>query len=710
MKKKAYFSITNFLLLLLLVNSSAVLTAQSDISISNESEINTAFQEYSPAFYKNGLVFIGSNPAVVEEKKTDDETGKKATSFFLAMRGDNGNLKKVVPFAEELTTKFYDGPLSFNADGSIVYFTRSNLRRGKALKAKDGLVKLKIYSAEKTDKGWDNITDLALNLPDYDCTHPSISPDGKRLYFASNRPDGFGGMDLYVCTLLNGKWSIPVNCGPKVNTAKSEIFPFIHADGTLYFTSNGRGGLGNLDIFYTMKTDTGWLAPRALPEPLNSASDDFGLIVSNDKQSGYFSSNRASGKGDDDIYSFIAPNNINEAVLAITETPMLTQLEQTEAPATIINRATPPSDLMATIAPTPLKNASHASPNKQVEANLQLQVSTPNVTNENVKIDKINEINESDKTEKPVGRTSQAQKLTPVLVTSPTQSDDKQLEKKDKPSDVSAVSEKLEPFSEAENLSNPKTSQGILTALPSLKPLTLVSIETYKMPKLKNIVPVSLNKIEKENEKPIVIADNKPLIPPLDAPKQDLKTLEKPAVEATRSEFVFEEPTHTFPKVEQVKENVRLKEEVKEVVKELVKEETLTKDNASLVEKEDNPKMSNSETFTAEVHENKTLKKEDIKLEKEGNTVIDLKKSEANGTVRKKYLVVVGTYSDRHNAVIQQKKATTKGYNDAEIVQYATNHLFGVCVLQSDDEKIAQALARDINKSKAMEAFVKVLK
>lgn len=607
MKKKAYSSITRCLLLLLLGNSTAVLTAQSDISISNEGEINTAFQEYSPAFYKNGLVFIGSNPAVVEEKKTDDETGKKATSFFLAMRGDNGNLKKVVPFAEELTTKFYDGPLSFNADGSVVYFTRSNLRRGKALKAKDGLVKLKIYSAEKNENGWSNITDLALNLSDYDCTHPSISPDGKRLYFASNRPDGFGGMDLYVCTLLNGKWSIPVNCGPKVNTAKNEIFPFIHADGTLYFTSNGREGLGNLDIFYTMKTDTGWLSPRALPEPINSASDDFGLIVSNDKQSGYFSSNRASGKGDDDIYSFIAPNNINEAILAITETP--TPTEETEAPSPILNRAVPSSDLLATITPSPIKNVDNSSP-----TNLDLQISTPNTPNREVKIDK---------TEEPVAIVSSVQKLTPIL---------------------------------------------------------------------------SNSNIQKDNGQ----ADNKPLTSPLDAPKEDLKVLEKPAVEATRSEFAFEKPAYKSNKVEQVKESA--------VVKESVKEETLVADNKPLVEKEDNNKMPSAETFTAEVHENKPLKKDDIKVGKEGDTAIDIKKSEANGTVRKKYLVVVGTYSDRHNALIQQKKATTKGYNDVEIVQYATNHLFGVCVLQSDDEKIAQALARDINKSKTMEAFVKVLK
>jgi WD40-like Beta Propeller Repeat len=348
MKNRAYIRLIFLISANFTINSPSRLLAQNDISIRNEAEINTAFQEYSPAFFKNGLVFIGSNPAVDKDKKTDEETGKKATSFFLAVREQDGSLKKVIPFAEELTTKFYDGPLSFNTDGSVVYFTRNNLRRGKPVKSKDGSVKLKIYSATKTQAGWANITELPLNLSEYDCAHPSISPDGKRLYFSSNRPDGFGGMDLYVCTFLNGTWSIPVNCGPKINTAKNEIFPFIHADGTLFFSSNGREGLGNLDIFYTMKTDTGWLIPKALPEPVNSASDDFGLIVSPDKQSGYFSSNRASGKGDDDVYSFNAPNFTLETALAVTQ-----KQEQTETETPTNTPVTEP--LVAATELTPVK-------------------------------------------------------------------------------------------------------------------------------------------------------------------------------------------------------------------------------------------------------------------------------------------------------------------------------------------------------------------
>ena len=286
--------------------------AQVDLRVSNESDFNTSFQEYSPAFYNGGLVFITSNPAVAKVKASDDNTGKATTSIFFAKRLESGLLAKPTAFAESLTTSFYDGPLCFSADGLTIYFTRSNLKRNRPITAKDGLVKLKIYSARLIGDKWGNIAELPFNNDNYDCSHPSVSPDGRRLYFASNRSGGFGGMDLYVSTLIDGKWSDPVNLGPKVNTRKNEVFPFIHANGKVFFASNGRkDNRGGLDIYFTEKTDTGWLSPRTLPEPINSRSDDFGLVVSPDKMSGYFSSNRSSGKGDDDIFAFQSAQSID---------------------------------------------------------------------------------------------------------------------------------------------------------------------------------------------------------------------------------------------------------------------------------------------------------------------------------------------------------------------------------------------------------------
>ncbi len=278
----------------------------AQVTVANERGINTAFQEYSPTFYHQGLVFIASNPAVNKDKKEDTQVGKSTTSIFYAKRGNDGILHRPIPFADELTTKFYDGPLSFNAAGDIVFFTRTNLKRGKLKVGRDGKVKLKIYTAKlnPSKQVWENIEELPFNSNDFDCMHPSVSADGQRLFFASNRPGGKGGLDLYVSYLQKGKWSKPLNLGDTVNTPQNEIFPFIHIDNTLYFASNGRKAVGGFDIFYSTMNDGNWQTPMALDEPINSPSDDFGIVVTNDKKSGFFSSNRASGQGDDDIFSF----------------------------------------------------------------------------------------------------------------------------------------------------------------------------------------------------------------------------------------------------------------------------------------------------------------------------------------------------------------------------------------------------------------------
>ena len=315
-----------FLMLLSYIGLSTT-TSNAQVTVANERGINTAFQEYSPAFYPKGLIFIASNPAVKKDKKEDTQLGKSTTSIFFAKRGNDGSLQRPITFAEELTTKFYDGPLSFNSLGNVVYFTRSNLKKGKPILGRDGKVKLKIYTAKlNTAKGvWQNIQELPFNSNDFDCMHPSVSFDGQRLYFASNRPGGKGGFDLYISILQKDKWSEPANLGPTVNTSKDDIFPFIHPDNTLYFASKGYKAFGGVDIFWTKKMSEGWLVPTALPEPINSSSDDFGIIVSNDKKTGFFSSNRSSGQGDDDIFNFSDPN------LEAQQTKTTTDLEEDQS-------------------------------------------------------------------------------------------------------------------------------------------------------------------------------------------------------------------------------------------------------------------------------------------------------------------------------------------------------------------------------------------
>ena len=148
---------------------------------------------------------------------------------------------------------------------------------------------------------WGDIKAFKHNNPDYKTGHPSLSEDGNQLFFASDIPGGFGGSDLYVCTLTNGEWSDPVNLGSAVNSSSSEIYPFYHSSGRLYFSSDQSGSAGGLDIYFTQEINGEWVRPTRLPAPFNSGSDDFAFIADDLIETGFFTSNR---ERNDDIYSF----------------------------------------------------------------------------------------------------------------------------------------------------------------------------------------------------------------------------------------------------------------------------------------------------------------------------------------------------------------------------------------------------------------------
>jgi len=148
---------------------------------------------------------------------------------------------------------------------------------------------------------------MPFNSDEYSTAHPTVTPDGETMYFASDMPGGSGGMDLYVSMLESGRWGPAINMNayvPDINTEGDEIFPFIHDDGTLYFASNGHAGLGGLDIFYSNNVDEMWSPVANIGAPINSYADDFSLTFSDDKSIGFYSSNRAGGNGNDDIYMF----------------------------------------------------------------------------------------------------------------------------------------------------------------------------------------------------------------------------------------------------------------------------------------------------------------------------------------------------------------------------------------------------------------------
>jgi len=270
--------------------------------------LNTKSIEFSPAYYQQGIVYV-----VAREKNNflDPKTGRAYFDLMYADLGPDGSSSKSVNFSPNIRTQYHEGPCTFSADGTELFFTRSNLSGGQGINDKNGEVQLKIYSAVKGAEDWEQITELPFCSDDYAVAHPALSQDRLFLYFSSDMPGGIGGMDLYMVSRESGTWSAPVNMGAVVNTKDNELFPYCHPAGYIFFSSNGHESKGGLDLFVTAPDSVGaYTRIQHLDAPYNSSRDDLGLIVSADGTSGYLASDRKPTKGKDDLYRWTSPQSI----------------------------------------------------------------------------------------------------------------------------------------------------------------------------------------------------------------------------------------------------------------------------------------------------------------------------------------------------------------------------------------------------------------
>jgi|LakMenEpi03Aug12_release.lakeMendotaPanAssembly.Ray.scaffolds.fasta_scaffold01790_23 outer membrane protein OmpA-like peptidoglycan-associated protein len=267
---------------------------------------NTADNDFSPTFYQDGLAFVSSGLYDSYVKSKSPWTGEPFFDLFYSRGIASSDTLFVapVPLSPEINTKYHEGPISLNEDENMLLFSRSSFINGKVTLGADKQNRLAIYAATDKIHGWKKIKSLNINNSDYSVCHPALSADGNTLIFASDMQGGFGGMDLYVSTYEAGKWSDPENLGAVVNTEGNELFPYLYRDSLLYFASNGRPGMGGLDIYAAE-----WKGKKAkeannVGYPINTPYDDFGLIYNGTKRTGFFSSNRPGGRGGDDIYRF----------------------------------------------------------------------------------------------------------------------------------------------------------------------------------------------------------------------------------------------------------------------------------------------------------------------------------------------------------------------------------------------------------------------
>jgi tetratricopeptide (TPR) repeat protein/flagellar motor protein MotB len=256
--------------------------------------INSPQSDFASALYKDGMVFV-SGRYNKTSKQIDGRTGEHYLDLYYTERVGDRFLDPI-PFNEIFNSKYHEGPACFTPNERFIFFTRN-----KGNLNLEGKSELNIYSSRFNGSSWDKPELFLFSGRAYSIGHPSISADGRFLYFISNMKGGYGGTDIYVCRKLGFSWSKPINLGPTVNTSGNEMFPFIGDDNYLYFASDGHIGFGGLDIFKTTFEQNHWTFPVNLGPPFNSEKDDFGFIFKGSKEKGYFSSNR---RGNDDIYSF----------------------------------------------------------------------------------------------------------------------------------------------------------------------------------------------------------------------------------------------------------------------------------------------------------------------------------------------------------------------------------------------------------------------
>lgn len=268
-------------------------------------DFNTEVSDFG-VFVKDDQVYFVS--ARAQDVKVKDKTYSWNGEPFLDIYVLDKASGNVTPIGGDVNTKLHDGPAVVSPDGNTIYFTRNNYLGNKEGKRdKDKTNHLKLYTATNSGNGWAEVKELGFNSNDYSVGHPSLSSDGKTLYFASDMPNGLGGTDIYKATVdENGNLGAPENLGEPVNTEFDETFPFMDSDGTLYFSSNGHAGLGLFDIFRMTEED----GVENLGEPVNSNMDDFAYFQVSDSREGYISTNR--GGGSDDIFIF---NKLNPLIV-----------------------------------------------------------------------------------------------------------------------------------------------------------------------------------------------------------------------------------------------------------------------------------------------------------------------------------------------------------------------------------------------------------
>ncbi len=270
--------------------------------VENMKFFNSRQNDFSPMYASEdySTVYFTSSRDGATGKNINAVTGESFSDIFVSRVDRKGTWSQPVPIDGDINTEADEGMCSFTADFKTMYFTRCRNSKSKAWGCQ-------ILSAQLVNGKWSREKAIDIANDTAVVAHPAISPDDLTLYFVSDMPGGYGGKDIWKITRSNSgdNWGKPENLGPDINTPNDEMFPYVHPDGTLYFSSNGHIGMGGLDIFKAKNENGRWTIEN-MGYPINSPADDFGITFQVETERGFFSSSRTT-RGDDDIFAFSLP-------------------------------------------------------------------------------------------------------------------------------------------------------------------------------------------------------------------------------------------------------------------------------------------------------------------------------------------------------------------------------------------------------------------
>lgn len=258
-------------------------------------ELQEHFQDN--LFSNFGISFLDENTVVFASSRNTERpeyswNNQPYLDLYIADYS-NGELSNIRLLPGDVNTDTHESSATFNSEGDVMYFDRTNSKRVKDKEEGVKVAHISIFKAEFLEGEWTNVERVPFASNDYTTEHPSLSADGTKLYFASDMPGSLGSYDIYVVEVKeDGTFGEPENLGPTINTPLREQFPFISGNDTLYFSSNGRFGFGNLDIFRSEKENGNFSEPSNLGSTINSLHDDFAFSIDKERDLGFFTSNQ----------------------------------------------------------------------------------------------------------------------------------------------------------------------------------------------------------------------------------------------------------------------------------------------------------------------------------------------------------------------------------------------------------------------------------